>query len=187
MGLDALLTRAVSVLERLDLRYFVTGSMAAIYYGEPRYTRDIDLVVDLPERLAKVFCAAFPAPEFYVEIEAVRDAIRRRSQFNIVETSTGLKIDVMLPDGEFDQTRLARAIRAHPKPEIEASFITPEDLILKKLDFYREGESDKHLRDIGGILDVSGAKLDYDYLNERAERLELSDLWRAVQSRHRTA
>ena len=74
---EALLGFVTSVLERLGVRYFVTGSIASSYFGEPRFTRDIDIVVALPPTLVKRFCLSFPPPEFYVEPEAVHDAILR--------------------------------------------------------------------------------------------------------------
>jgi hypothetical protein len=59
-----LLRRLVDKLERLNLAYFVTGSTATIVYGEPRFTNDIDIVVDLPIEFANAFCDSFPSEEF---------------------------------------------------------------------------------------------------------------------------
>src|ERR1035438_9854558 len=98
-------------LEELGLAYFVTGSTATIIYGEPRFTNDIDVVVDLPLEKAKAFCAAFPAAEYYVSEPAVLDAIRRKHQFNILHPKSGLKIDVIIASAtEFDMVRLQRRI-----------------------------------------------------------------------------
>ncbi len=84
MTQDELLRHVVSVLEELKLRYFVTGSIASIYYGEPRLTNDIDIVVDLPEHSIPELCAAFPAAEFYLSDEAAawkaQDSCRRSSR-----------------------------------------------------------------------------------------------------------
>src|SRR4051812_49875741 len=95
-----LLQRIVAILERLGLRYFVTGSMATIFFGEPRFTNDIDIVVDLPVNRIAEFCAAFPAPEFYLSEETVHRAVSRRGQFNIIHPASGLKVDVMVPRSE---------------------------------------------------------------------------------------
>lgn len=184
MEQDELLRAAVEALERLGLRYFVTGSMATIFYGEPRFTNDIDIVVDLPPARIADFCAAFPAPEYYLSEESVRRAVARRGQFNVIHPASGLKIDVMVPDDSaFNRSRFARRNRLHPAPDFEASFAAIEDVILKKLEYYREGSSDKHLRDIASMLKVSGAAVDREYLEEWAERLGVADLWHAVRGR----
>jgi hypothetical protein len=87
-----LMVRVARVLERLGLRYAVGGSMASMRYGEPRFTNDIDIVVDLtPEKVAE-FMDQFPPHEFYVSEEAARQAIRHRSQFNIIHPTSGLKV-----------------------------------------------------------------------------------------------
>jgi len=176
-----LLRYAVEVLERLGLRYLVTGSVATIFFGEPRFTVDIDIVVDLPAERIRDFCAAFPPEEFYLSEEAVRRAVRNRSQFNIIHPASGLKIDVMIPAGTlFDHSRFARVRRVRPGPDFEAIFASPEDVIVKKLEYYREGGSQKHLRDIGGVLRISGEKIDYAYIQECAERLGWGEIWRAI-------
>lgn len=176
-----LLRYAVEVLERLGLRYLVTGSVATIFFGEPRFTVDIDIVVDLPAERIRDFCAAFPSGEFYLSEETVRRAVRNRSQFNIIHPSSGLKVDVMIPSGTpFDHSRFARMRRIRPGQDFEASFASPEDVIVKKLEYYREGGSQKHLRDIGGVLRISGEKIDFSYIQEWAERLGLDEIWQAI-------
>src|SRR3989442_1542813 len=101
-----LLRRFVEVLERLHVPYLVTGSMATIAYGEPRLTNDIDIVVDLPLDQVDAFCESFPQDEFYCYREAVIEAVRQRSLFNIIHFESGLKIDVIIPDdSEFNRSR----------------------------------------------------------------------------------
>lgn len=78
MQQDELLRFAVGVLERLHLSYFVTGSIATIFYGEPRFTNDIDIVVDLPLERVSELCRAFPPDQFYVAEESARAAVQRR-------------------------------------------------------------------------------------------------------------
>ena len=86
-----LLRNLVAVVEQLDLRYFVTGSIATIFFGEPRLTNDIDVVIDLPQSRTAEFCAAFPAPEFYVSEDAVRQDVLHdnRSQSGLVGAGRG--------------------------------------------------------------------------------------------------
>lgn len=115
-----LLRRLAEALERLGIRYLVTGSMATIAYGEPRFTNDIDVVVDLRPDQVNAFCAAFPEAEFYCPPEFVAEAVRRKFQFNVLQPETGLKIDVMVAtDSEFDRARFGRSVRVQTRPGID--------------------------------------------------------------------
>jgi hypothetical protein len=179
-----LLRVVVTGVEGLGLRYLVTGSVATIFYGEPRFTNDIDIVIDIPMERVREFCELFPAPEFYVDEESAREAIRRRRQFNIIHPSSGLKVDVIIPRGsDFDRSRFARRKRVHPGGEFEASFAAPEDVIIMKMVYHREGGSEKHLRDITGILRTSGTSIDEGYITEWVEQLGLQDIWASIVRR----
>ncbi len=107
-----LLRFVVSALERLGIRYFVTGSTVTIFYGEPRFTNDIDIVVDLSASTVEEFCRQFPEEDFYVSSDAARDAVYRHSMFNIIQPRSGLKVDVIVPaPSEFNQMRFGRVRR----------------------------------------------------------------------------
>ena len=179
-----LLELLAGVLERLALPYLITGSMASTAYGEPRFTNDIDVVVALPEARIAELCSAFPADAYYVSEAAAREAVRSGSQFNILHPASGLKIDVMIATtSEFDRSRLARGRRLPAVPRQDVVFASPEDVILKKLIEYREGGSEKHLRDITGMLLVQGSALDRSYLQLWADKLAVGDLWQTVLER----
>src|SRR5436309_2263540 len=123
-----LLKHLVNTLERLGVPYLLTGSMATIAYGEPRFTNDIDVVVAMTPAHVPAFCAAFPAPEYFCSPEAATQAVQQRFQFNVLHPASGLKVDVMVAtDSEFDRCRLARGIRLAGGPEFEATFAAPED------------------------------------------------------------
>ena len=105
-----LLRRFVEVLDALAIRYRVVGSMASTTYGEPRFTNDIDVVVDLPLEAVDSFCRSFPSEEFYCYPDAVREAVRTRHQFNIIHYESGFKIDVFIPEpGPAHESIFARA------------------------------------------------------------------------------
>lgn len=176
-----LLRFLVAGLDRLGLRYVIVGSTASITFGEPRLTNDIDVVVELP--LAKVgqLCAAFPADDYYVSADAAFAAVNTRGQFNIIHPASGLKIDIIVPsDSEFDQRQLQRGVRVSIPPDLAVNFASPEDVILKKLEYYQEGGSEKHLRDIAGILRVRGDNLDRAYISEWATRLGVAVIWQSI-------
>lgn len=181
MDQDELLRHVVRACETVGLRYFVTGSVATIFYGEPRFTNDIDVVVDLPREKVGEFLRQFPAGEFYLSEEALRRAVERKTQVNVIHPTSGLKVDVIIPSGNaFDRSRFSRTRTLHPAPDLAAVFASPEDIIVKKMAYYREGGSDKHLRDIAGVLEFGGSDIDRRYIAEWAERLGLQEVWEAI-------
>lgn len=158
--------------------------MATIAYGEPRMTIDIDVVVALAADRLDEFCAAFPFPEFYCSPDAARKAVEQCRQFNIIHPTSGLKVDVMIPaDSEFNRSRLGRRIRIQAGSEFAAWFASPEDVIIKKLEYYREGGSEKHLRDIAGVLKVRGDRIDRQYIQDWTNRLGLTEQWSKILAR----
>jgi hypothetical protein len=176
-----LLELLANTLEELGIPYLVTGSVATIAYGEPRFTNDIDVVVKLFPHQVSDFCSAFPADHFYISPEAVKEAIDRHSQFNILYPAVGLKIDVMVAeDTDFNDSRFSRTNRLRVAPNLKVNFASPEDVIVKKLAFYREGGSDKHLRDIRGVLAVMGDDIDRGYIDRWVNIFGLLPEWSAV-------
>ncbi len=173
-----LLRRIIETLEDLHVPYALVGSMASGAYGEPRMTRDIDLIADLrPEHVSRL-CAAFPAAEYYISREAAMEAVLRRGQFNLIHAASANKVDIMLPRrGPWEEQQLVRARRLRILPDRDCSVAAPEDVIIAKMRYYRDGGSEKHLRDIAGILKVSGALVDREYLARWAETLGLGEIW----------
>jgi hypothetical protein len=114
----------------------------------------------------------------------MREAVALHTQFNIIHPVSGLKVDLMVAaETPFNRSRFDRAVRVHPTPDCDAMFAAAEDVILKKLEFYREGGSEKHLRDVTGILKVSGERVDFDYIAAWAARLGVDTIWEAVRRR----
>ena len=178
-----LLAFATTALERLGLRYLVTGSMATIAYGEPRFTNDIDIVVELPPEAIDDIARTFPDDEFRVSRSAMVDALRLHRQFNVIHPRSGLKIDFFVASpSAFDQMRLSRGQRLPVLVQGTACFATPEDVILKKLQYFHEGRSQKHVRDILGVLRILGDKIDRSYIEEWAARLGVTANWQLVLS-----
>jgi hypothetical protein len=184
MGLYDLLRVLAATLAGLEIEYAVTGSVAAMAYGEARFTNDIAVVVELRADQVKAFCAGFPAPEFYVSPDAAREAIRLRRMFNVTHIPSGLKIDVIIPgDTEFERSIPERARLLKVGEGLEFRFSSPEDVILRKLEFYQMGGSDKHLRDIAGVLKVQGDKIARRYIADWAARLGVDGIWAMVVAR----
>jgi hypothetical protein len=168
--LKAFFTYVIEVLEQLDIPYMVVGGFAAIFYGEPRLTIDVDIVVDMKWRHIGPFVAAFPIPDYYVSEEGIRDSLQRRYPFNVIQPTTGAKVDLVpLPRDPFTRTAFQRRQRLeYDEAGHSATFITPEDIIVAKLIAYRETESDRHLRDARGVLMTQWGELDLEAVHRSA-------------------
>ena len=167
-------------LENSRIDYMVVGSIATAVYGEPRLTRDLDVVVQVKDQAAKIFLEYFPTSEFYVPPEVVLvQEFSHRGQFNLLHMNSGLKIDVVVQKptahgvAEFERRRQVEML-----PNVKAWIASPEDLIIAKLRYYREGESEKHLRDIRGIL--AQTPVDHSYLSGWTQSLHLTEQWQKV-------
>jgi hypothetical protein len=176
-----LLRHAADALERLGVAYLVVGSVASIAYGEARFTQDIDIVAAFELQHVPLIVAAFPAPEFYLSETAVRDAIRTSFQFNVVHPTSGNKIDFILPrSGRWASVRMARRRPVRLLPDRLVMTAAPEDVIIGKLWYYSEGGGDRHLRDIAGILRVTGAGVDRAEVERWARELGYLEIWDAI-------
>lgn len=179
-----LLRRAIGELERQQIPYLVVGSLASGAYGEPRMTRDIDLVIDLKAERATQLCAAFPAPDFFVSLPAAHEAVRRVGRFNVIHPASGNKIDFIIARQDaWGKSQLARRQRVRLFPDLEGYVASPEDVIIGKLWYYQEGGSEKHLRDIAGNLQASATPVDTAYIERWTKQLHLDPSWQAVLQR----
>jgi len=134
---EDLLRFVVVACEQLKLRYLVTGSTATIAFGEPRFTNDIDIVLDLPADLIDSFCNLFPEPDFYLSRQAASSAVRLKSQFNVIHPASGLKVDFMVfAPSEFNASRMLRGRDLPALDDCLVRFASPEDVILMKLKYY---------------------------------------------------
>lgn len=171
-------------LNLAGIRYLICGSVAAMLYGEPRVTHDIDFVVYLRADDALRLIKFFPLPQFYVPPAAVileEMARERRGHFNLVHVESGLKGDFYTAGRDDLHAWAFRNGRQYTIGENTISLAPPEYVILRKLEYYREGGSDKHLRDIRAMLAVSAELLDRAALQEWITRLDLQTEWQRVK------
>jgi hypothetical protein len=167
-------------LNQAAIRYFISGSVAAMLYGEPRVTHDIDLVVFLRADDASRLAAMFPAPVFYVPPAAViieEMARDRRGHFNLIHADSGLKADFHTAGRDELHAWAISHTRSYAIDAIAITLASAEYVILRKLEFHREGGSEKHLRDIRAMLAVSGDQLDGAALRDWIGRLGLGAEW----------
>jgi hypothetical protein len=173
----------VRPLVRAGIRHLLTGSVAAIFYGEPRLTHDVDIVVFLNDEEIQKLAEIFPSTDFYLPpadvliIEAHR---AQRGHFNAIHLQTGFKADFYLVGR--DELH-AWAFRFAYRVQFEGETIMlapPEYVIIRKLEYYREGGSEKHLRDIRSILTGWGEKLDRSALDHWIQERGLQAEWQLV-------
>jgi hypothetical protein len=165
-------------LDALGIVHTIGGSIASSLAGEPRSTLDIDVVAAVQEQHVPRLVSAL-SPDFYVDEDALRRAVRARASANLIHQATQVKVDLFVAGGTpLDAQQLerrqavtlgaGRTIHVHP----------PEDILLQKLRWYRLGGevSDRQWRDVLGIVRVQGARLDREYLRRSAATLDVTDL-----------
>jgi hypothetical protein len=183
MSQSELLKKVVAVLEATGTPYMLTGSYASSFQGEPRMTHDIDLVVALRPSQAQSLLLKFPAPDYYLDENAVAEAIERKSQFNLLDVRSGDKVDFWLLTGEpFDQSRFAR--RYVEEFEGQRLYVSrPEDTILMKLHWAQlSGGSEKQFGDARSVYELQQNSLDLSYLEQWARLLDVMTLWERLKN-----
>jgi hypothetical protein len=173
------LEMVVSRLRAARLEHMLTGSVAMAWYAEPRQTRDIDIVLELPASKADEIVEAFSA-DFYLDPDTVRAEARRRGVFNLIHNELVLKVDMIIRKAdEYGAAAFARRRSVHLAPSLEVDVISPEDLVLAKLGWARAGESELQLRDVRNLL-RSVADMDRPYLREWAPKIGVLELLEKV-------
>jgi hypothetical protein len=170
----------IDALESLGIRYHVGGSIASSVHGVPRQTQDIDIVAELDTRHVDALVTRL-GDAFHADARSARAAILERSSFNVIHFDSGIKV-VLFPRGDrpFDLEELSRS-RSElvvAAPERRAFVKTPEDTILRKLQWYRDGGemSDRQWTDVLGVVRTQGSRLDRRHLERWAEELGVADL-----------
>lgn len=175
----AALLPVLECLDRLGVPYFVTGSVASSAYGVPRSTLDVDLVVGLRAAHVLPLCRSLEGA-YYVSEDAARSAVGRGSTFNLVHLASMVKVDLyVLKDEPYEREAFARrSPRRIAEGAPEVFLPSPEDVVLRKLAWYRKGgeTSERQWGDVLGVLRVSGANLDREYLDRWAKDLGIGDL-----------
>lgn len=155
---------AVARLEKTGVAYAVTGSVASNFWGIPRTTHDVDIVVVLVAADAERITAAF-ADRYYLSEQAVKDAVSQRSMFNVIDFRTNLKAGLWVTrDDPFNQSMLQRRRREEIVPRQQGWMGTPEDVLLHKLVWHTITPSERQLADAAGIAAVQAGNLDLAYM-----------------------
>ena len=177
---EEVIERLADVLDSLGIRYAIGGSVASALYGTVRFTRDADISVQpfspLADRLYELL-----KDEFYVSREAMEEALRSHGSFNVIHFETAFKIDLFIQGPSEFEGRLwdrRHMLRLSDNSRRDVSVVSPEDIILLKLRWFREtgGTSERQWSDVLGVLAVQGKSLDFEYLTDSAKKLGLDEL-----------
>ncbi len=175
----------LSLLEENNITYIVTGSVASIIYGEPRLTHDIDLVIELDIKDAQKIINAFPDDKFYCPpLEVITLEIRRpfRGHFNLIHHESGFKADIYLSGKDTLHKWAIENRKRYKLGNCDIWVAPPEYVILRKLEYYKEGKSDKHLTDIKNILEISSDIIDFKKLQGMITNHNLNAEWELIST-----
>ncbi len=175
------LTPVIAAFNRLQVPYYIGGSVASSYHGAVRSTMDIDIVSDLRLQHVESFLTEF-LEDFYVSEIAIRQAIARRTCFNLINFGTSLKVDIFIHRGRpFDLACMHRAEKGcigGANGSIEVPVATLEDTIISKLEWYRltDETSERQWDDVSRLIRLARGTLDRVYLERSAQMVGVSDL-----------
>ncbi|MBI4726768.1 hypothetical protein HY768_06040 [candidate division TA06 bacterium] len=177
-------TSVIRRLNEIGVQYMLTGSVASNFYGQPRLTHDVDLAVAITAGQIKVLSSKYPAPRYYLSEAAAADAVKTRTMFNLIDSETGLKADFWILDEKDVLKNLAFSRRRAATVLGQKTFIaTPEDIILLKLDWHRQGgETTVQIQDALTVFEVQRNDLDMGYLRATAKSVGLAELLASLET-----
>ena len=179
-GEFAALGHFADILDRLGITYAVGGSMASSAYGAVRFTEDADITVEPFDGMAQEFFDCVKA-DYYISNEAMLLSLEQRSSFNVIHLESAFKIDIFVrKDSPYEKQLFSRRRTLKLGDAMEKSFsvVSPEDIILLKLQWYDSGgqTSQRQWDDVVGILRIQANTLDSEYLTKWAGILHVEEL-----------
>ena len=184
MSLEQILLRLTAALERANVTYMLTGSVASSAHGVPRSTRDLDIVISPTREQLVTLMQEFPNDRYYADEQQALEALSNGSQFNVIDFETGWKTDfIIAQDSTYGRTALERRMRIDIGGK-SVYVATPEDVLLAKLQWAKLAQSERQIEDAAGILRTQGGKLDIGYVDQWVLELDLQEQWQAVRKGH---
>lgn len=162
----------IEKLNQQDIPYMLSGSVSSSLHGQPRATKDIDIVIAPTKQQVLNFARAL-GESYYVSLDAVRNAFAHNSMFNVIDNQSGWKADFIIrKDRPFSHQEFERRDTAKIKG-LDVWITSPEDIILSKLEWAKNSQSEQQFRDAIGVAVVQWDRLDYDYLHKWAKELQM--------------
>ena len=178
MSTHDLFARLSEALAKADIPYMFTGSFASSFHGTPRASNDFDLVMaPTPEQL-RVLKTILPESGYYFDLDDALDALKRRRQFNIIDLSSGWKIDLIIrKQRPFSLSEFERRSQINFEG-LSIFMASAEDVILAKLEWAKLSNSERQIEDVAGILRIRANELDRTYIERWIEDLRVEEQWR---------
>ena len=181
MTIGDLLATAIAALETAGIPYMVTGSLASSYHGEPRATRDIDMVIDPDAEQMDRLVDALQNAGLYVDREAANAACNDRSQFNAIADGAA-KVDfIVRRERPFSIEEFARRQPADLLGT-PGFIVSVEDLVIAKLEWASGSGSELQVRDVISMLEIGDSAIDRRYIEQWVARLGLEEIWGRISS-----
>ncbi len=181
MSVPEVFQRITAALNQAGIPYMLSGSFASAYYGAPRSTQDIDLVIEATPTQLRAFVQGLPSNEYYVDLDAALEAHKRQSLFNVIDLASGWKVDLVIrksrPFSE-EEFRRRQQVNLQGTPLFLAS---PEDVVISKLEWSNLAQSRRQIEDVAAILRVRWVELDHSYLEKWITELGLKEEWTDAQ------
>ena len=174
------LGRLVGALDAAGIPYMLTGSFASSYHGPPRATQDIDIVIAPTSEQIRRLVGSLPASDYYVDLDTALEALRHEGQFNVIDMSTGWKVDLIVRKSRPFSRREFERREPVDFHGMRLFIVSAEDILIAKLEWAKLGESARQLEDAAGILRTRVRDLDLGYVTEWVQELGLEPQWRAA-------
>jgi len=172
----------IELLNTLKIPYMLVGAIAVNYYSVPRFTHDADLVIQIYPKHIDNLCKSLEN-KYYADAEMIKEALVSVGQFNFIHFDTGFKIDFwILQKDEFSQLQFSRRIPGKVFGQ-DVFMISPEDLILTKLSWFKESDIQKHFLDAVGVYRMQRETMNIDYLHNHAQELELAGILQELEKK----
>jgi predicted nucleotidyltransferase len=181
MSFAEVLRCIVPKLEQSDIDYMITGSIAAAYYGLARATYDLDIVIAATPEKLKTLIQMLPKEQYYAVLQDALDAHRHHSMFNVLDTLSGWKIDLIFKKPAPFHEEAFRRRTTVTFEGIATCLISTEDLILSKLEWAKMGESERQVKDAAVVLEKRQLKLDRPYIEKWVQELSLTAQWASAR------
>lgn len=169
------LDKLITLLEKVGIPYMIAGSLGSSFYGWPRATQDVDVVIAPSEDQLERLIALLDQEGYYVSQDAARDALRRRTTFNVIDIAAGWKADLIVrKDRAFSLQEFQRRLRIEMLGQA-LWIVSPEDAILSKLEWAQGRQSEVQYADAVAVAVAHFGCLDLEYLSKWAQELGVED------------
>jgi len=183
LSVEDVFRRIQAALEAADIPYMVTGSFASSIHGEPRASKDNDIVISPTQEKLAAFIDQFPSDRYYAVKEDALEALAGGYMFNIIDFESGWRIDfIFLKTRPFSQEEFSRR-KEEDLGGLKLTVATPEDVLIAKLEWAKLGQSERQMEDAASIIRIKGDGLDVSYVERWVRELNLDEQWQAAKHR----